>query len=138
MHEGTETTPRDTLRRRLRRTALAAALLLLGGAQSSPAATLASGVLWSEDAVQIVCFVVNVSAQAVKIESARIVNSSGGNATGYNGCVGTLLPGKRCGMNAEITQGAGIVVVDAPKGRVRGTCQLNAYGSVGLLTTEMR
>jgi hypothetical protein len=117
-----------------------AALLSLVDAKGGHAAVIASGYLWSEDASQMVCFVLNVSSTPVKILSAKIVSSSGVTIDNSDTCtqLGTLQPGQRCGLVAPTVQAAGIVEIDAPKGRVRGTCQLNASGNVILESTEMR
>ena len=128
----------DRARRRVFAAAAMGATLLLGEIPVW-AGTLASGFLWSENANRMVCFVWNVSDSPVTLQSAKVVNEDGFAFATFGSCNGTLQPGKRCGFYAyDVAQGGGRVTIDAPRGKVRGTCQLLASGNVSVATTEMR
>lgn len=120
--------------------AIACGMGMLLGAATAQAGTLASGFLWSEDAERMVCFVWNVGDAPVDITSAQIVNSNGSAIVTISNCtVQPLKPGERCGMTGYgVTQAAGRVKVEGPRGRLRGTCQLLADGLVSVASTEMR
>lgn len=114
------------------------AALLLGGVPAR-AGTLASGFLWSENASRMVCFVWNVSESPVTLQAATIVNASGVPFSTSGSCSGVLAPGKRCGFVAyDVAQGGGRVTIDAPRNRVRGTCQLLDDDVFSRATAEMR
>lgn len=125
---------------RSRIAAAACGLSMLLGATTAHAVTIASGFLWSEDAEQMVCFLWNVGDTPVNVSSAQILNSSGVPFVTFSSCtLQPLQPGKRCGMQAyDVTQAGGRMKIDAPRSRVRGTCQLLGPGLVSIATTEMR
>lgn len=130
--------PAGRARRDLLAAAACGAILLLGDV-SAWAGTLASGFLWSENASRMVCFVWNVSESPVTLQGAKIVNDSGVPFSTFGNCSGVLAPGKRCGFLAyDVAQGGGRVTIDAPRNRVRGTCQLLDGDVFALATTEMR
>ncbi len=120
--------------------ALALAAAALAAAPAARAATLASGYLWSENATSMVCFLWNVSASPVNVQSAGIYNSGGTNVTSYDGCTSQpLQPGKRCGFQAlNVAQAAGRAQIDVARNRVRGTCQLSRDGNLIVEATPMQ
>jgi len=116
-----------------------AAAVGIGASGSAQAATLASGILWSEDAKTMVCSMLNIGSTPVKVLSSKMVDSSGGAIFGYNGCFNkTIQPGQQCGFVVETQQAAGIFEIDSSKSHVRGVCQLLANGNVSVAVTEMR
>ena len=134
-------TPRRTRNRAARAClALALAAATLATAPAARAATLASGYLWSENATSMVCFLWNVSASPVNVQSVGIYNSGGTNVTFYDACTGQpLQPGKRCGFQAvNVAQAAGRAQIDVARNRVRGTCQLSRDGNLIVEATEMQ
>jgi hypothetical protein len=120
--------------------AAACAAVLSLPAATARAATVASGFLWSENAERMVCFVWNVSNAPLKVLSTEIVDDAGNAVTSYDNCVAQpVQPGKRCGFLAyDVTQAGGRVTIEGPRGRVRGTCQLLAPGSIGITTSDLR
>lgn len=114
----------------------ATTVALAASAQATP---LASGYLSSDNATSMVCYVFNVGSIPVTVLSAKIVNYAGSNITALDSCFQvTLQPGQRCGVSGNATQAAGVVQIDGPKSRVRGTCQINNAGHDILGATEMR
>lgn len=103
------------------------------------AATLASGILWSDDASMIVCFVTNVGTTPAKISSSQIFDSDGKVFASWNSCFhATLAPGASCSIQAPVPQGAGRIEADVAKGHLRGTCQLSGKGNVIIASNDMR
>ena len=117
----------------------ALAVSLLGTATGARAGVLASGYLWSNDAVSMACFVLNAGSTEVEIVSSKMVDGTGATLLGYEDCAvkKKIGPGKRCGMQVTTKQAAAILVVKGSKARLRGTCQLNGTGNNIIATTPM-
>ena len=120
--------------------AVALAAVLLGGGRVASATTIASGLLWSENASMMVCSVLNVGSTPAKINSSTINDGSGGKAfLAWDGCFHkTLAPGENCTMQALVQEGAGVIDASVAKGHLRGACQLVGNGNVVIASIDMR